>query len=177
MIYQEKKVFNLKLAAAKLDKLIIMPNETFSFWRAVRDADKKISYQDGLTVVDGELTTSSGGGLCQLSNLLFWIFLHGPLTIIERHGHQSREFPDSNPNWPVGVDATIAEGWLDLKVRNDTDAPFQIRLAFDEDNIIGALLTKQESTSHYQVVNGKPEYFSDEGAIVEEVDIFQNMIR
>lgn len=176
MVYQENKVFNLKLAARKLDKLVIGPGETFSFWQAVKDADRDVSYQKGLTVIDGELSTSSGGGLCQLSNLLFWVFLHSPLTIVERHGHGTREFPDSDPNWPAGVDATIAEGWLDLKVRNDTDIPCQIQITFDPENIICALLTKQESPCRYQVANGKPEYYSREGVVFEEVDIFQTAI-
>ncbi len=40
MVYQENKVFNLKLAAATLDHLLIRPGETFSFWRLVRYADR-----------------------------------------------------------------------------------------------------------------------------------------
>lgn len=78
MVYQENKVFNLKLAAAPLDHLLIRPGETFSFWRLVRHADRDTPYQDGLAEVDGKLTIQKGGGLCQLSNLLCWMFLHTP---------------------------------------------------------------------------------------------------
>lgn len=78
MVYQENKVFNLKLAAATLDRLLIRPGETFSFWRLVRYADRKTPYRDGLAEVNGKLTVQPGGGLCQLSNLLFWMFLHTP---------------------------------------------------------------------------------------------------
>ena len=55
MVYQENKVFNLKLAAATLDHLLIRPGETFSFWRLVRYADRDTPYRDGLAEVDGKL--------------------------------------------------------------------------------------------------------------------------
>ena len=88
MMYQKNKVFNLKLAAATMDKLVIRPGETFSFWQLVRYADRDTPYREGLVEIDGKLTTRPGGGLCQISNLLFWMFLHTPLTIVERRGHQ-----------------------------------------------------------------------------------------
>ena len=97
MVYQENKVFNLKLAAATLDHLLIRPGETFSFWRLVRYADRDTPYRDGLSEVDGKLTVQKGGGLCQLSNLLCWMFLHTPLTLTERHGHQVKDFPEPPP--------------------------------------------------------------------------------
>lgn len=126
MAYQENKVFNLKLAAKTLNGLLIRPGETFSFWRVVRYADKDIRYKDGLTVNNGKLTTAYGGGMCQMSNLLFWVFLHTPLTVIERSGHEVKEFPEPNSDEIKGVDATISEGWIDLKARNDTDCTYQI---------------------------------------------------
>lgn len=176
MVYQEKKVFNLKLAAAALDKLVIKPKETFSFWRAIKNADAETSYEDGLTVIDGKLTTSQGGGLCQLSNLLFFLFLHSPLTIVERHGHGTKEFPDPVSDGTVGMDATISEGWKDLKVRNDTNTSFQISITFDLECIYGALLTDNDYPMTYEVTNGKPTYYRKDGDVYEEVDIFQNVI-
>ena len=62
MMYQENKVFNLKLAAATINHLTIKQGETFSFWKTVRYADKDIAYKDGLILVDGKLKTSYGGG-------------------------------------------------------------------------------------------------------------------
>ncbi|MCH5255351.1 MAG: VanW family protein, partial [Lachnospiraceae bacterium] len=87
MKYQVNKVHNLKLAAKTLDGILILPGETFSFWQLVRWADRQEPYKDGLVSVNGKITGSYGGGLCQLSNLLFWLFLHTPMTILERHGH------------------------------------------------------------------------------------------
>lgn len=171
MRYQENKVHNLKLAAAMLDGMLIQPGETFSFCRAIRRADHRVPYKDGLTVVDGKLTAAPGGGLCQLSNLLFWLFLHVPLTVVERHGHGTRDFPDPDGGMPLGVDATISEGWLDLKVKNETADTFQLRLSFDPEHLTGRLLSSAEPEAVYRVVNGAVTYWRRDGAVYEEAEV------
>lgn len=176
LVYQENKIFNLKLAAAPLDRLVIRPGETFSFWRLVRHADKHTPYRDGLAVVNGKLIPQKGGGLCQLSNLLFWMFLHTPLTIVERHGHGVKDFPEPPSDAPLGVDATVSEGWLDLRVRNDTDIPFQITIDFDDDTIIGCVYADRDLGHDYRVTNGEPLYCREKTGIFENVDVFQQVI-
>lgn len=175
MVYQENKVHNLKLAAKKLNGLIIEPGETFSFWNRVRDADKKIPYKDALTERNGTLTTEYGGGLCQISNLLCWICLHSPLSIIERHGHYKKDFPEPPSDAPMGVDATVSEGWLDFRVRNDTDVPIQILITFDETHIIGQVFSGRDMGKTWQVVNQNLNYYREPNGIFEEVDIVQRI--
>ena len=176
MVYQENKVFNLKLAAAPLDGLVIAPGETFSFWLAVRHADRHTPYKEGLAMVNGELVPQKGGGLCQLSNLLFWLFLNSPLTLVERHGHAVKDFPEPPSDAPAGVDATVSEGWLDLRVRNDTDAAFQIAVAFDEERICGRLLTVRDNGKRCRAIAREPRYFREEGGIFEETDILRQTL-
>lgn len=176
MTYQENKVHNLKLAAAKLDGLLIRPGETFSFCLATRSADRKTPYKDGLVVVDGRLTTAYGGGLCQITNLLFWVFLHSPLTIVERHGHLVKDFPEPESDAPIGVDATVAEGWKDLKVKNETEQTFQISITFDETCIIGGLYVEKEPEFFWKVENGDVVYEKREGKTFEEADVIQKRI-
>jgi vancomycin resistance protein VanW len=171
MAYQKNKVFNLKLAAKTLNGLLIRPGETFSLWRLVRHADKHIPYKDGLTVTNGKLTTAPGGGLCQMSNLLFWMFLHTPLTVTERSGHEVKEFPEPNSDEIKGVDATISEGWIDLKARNDTDCTYQISVAFDDENIIGTVFVDKRPQVLYRVANGGIEYSRESGGIYESVKV------
>lgn len=174
LVYQKNKVFNLKLAANTINQLLIRPGETFSFWSRVRYADKETPYKEGLTVADGKLQALPGGGLCQMSNLLFWLFLHTPLTIIERHGHKRKDFPEPPSDAPMGVDATVSEGWLDLKVRNDTNSCFQIVITFAEDTIRGSILADEPLTEQLQVTNRKPIYYRENNRIFEEVDVIQH---
>ena len=174
--YQENKVFNLKLAAKPLNMLIIRPGETFSFWKLVKDADKDTPYKDGLVVLNGELQTMQGGGLCQMSNLLFWCFLHTPMKIIERHGHRKKDFPEPPSDAPLGVDATVSEGWLDLKVKNDTNETYQIVISFEDGMIVGQIRTASKPQIQYSIQNGQLQYYRENGKIYEQVDVIQNAI-
>lgn len=176
MVYQENKVYNLKLAAKTLDGLLIKPGETFSLWLAMRNADKQTPYKDGLTVTDGKLHTTYGGGLCQMSNLLFWVLLHSPLTIVERHTHEVKDFPTMRDAEPEGVDATISEGWLDLKVRNETGITFQIGLSFDDVNITGSLFTDNPLPFVYEIEGKDLSYFRKNGTVYQKISIFRREI-
>jgi vancomycin resistance protein VanW len=176
MTYQENKVYNLKLVAAVLNGVVIRPGETFSFWRLARRADRRTPYRDGLVVIGGKLTTAPGGGLCQMSNSLFWMFLNSPLTIIERHGHAVKDFPEPPSDAPIGVDATISEGWLDLKVKNDTNAVYQIGISFDEAFIITSVFTERDDGLLYRAVSGTPRYLRENGKVFEEVDVLRRTI-
>lgn len=175
MKYQENKVFNLKLTAKKLDGMVIRPGETFSFWKAVRHADKEIPYKEGLTVINGKLMTTSGGGLCQMSNLLFGLFLHSPLQIVERRGHGKKEFPDPGTSL-AGTDATVSEGWIDLKVENRQQQTYQIKLDFDEERIYGFLRTERRPDKEYEILNKNVAYVRKGGKVYQQADVYRKKI-
>lgn len=158
MQYQINKVHNLKLAARTINRVVIGPGETFSFWQLVRWADRKEKYKDGLNLVDGKIVASYGGGLCMLSDTLFWMFLHTPLTTVERHGHAVKSFPGVSEDFPSGTDATVSEGWLDLKVHNKTDHTFQIEVSFDDQYMHGRILSKNVVGFEYSVFNSSVFY-------------------
>ncbi len=158
MKYQRNKVHNLKLAARTVNRVVIEPGETFSFWQLVRWADRQEKYKDGLNLVDGKIVASYGGGLCMLSDMLFWMFLHTPLTIAERHGHAVKAFPGADEDLPCGTDATVSEGWLDLKVRNETDNIFQIEVSFDDKYMYGRILSRNVVELEYSVFNKSVSY-------------------
>ena len=89
---QQNKIANLRIAARAIDGVTIRPGESFSFWRLVGRASRRKGYLPGMTIVDGRLVASTGGGLCQLSNALYWVALHLGCTISERN-RQVRECP------------------------------------------------------------------------------------
>ena len=168
MKYQFNKVHNLKLAAKKINGLLIRPGEVFSFCFVTRKADRSEPYRDGLSLVNGEITGEYGGGLCQFSNMLYWMFLHTPLTIVERHGHEVEAIPPTEADYLAGVDATVAEGWLDLKVKNDTTHTYQLAIDFDSDTMYGKVLSDGEKCFEYQVYNQSLRYVKEGSKIVEK---------
>ena len=149
LAYQENKAYNCKLAAKVLDKLIIAPGETFSFWNAVRGADQETAYKNGYVLSDGRLQLLPGGGLCQMSSFLYWLFLHTPLTIAEQHNH-GIDLHLGAPGIPKEADTAVAEGWLDLKVRNDTAHTFQITVSVGGGMMTGAILADTSLRPVYQ---------------------------
>lgn len=173
--YQYNKVYNLKLAAQVLNRLIIRPNETFSFWNIVRKADRDIPFKNGLNLVDGKIKSSYGGGLCQLSNQLYCVFLHSPLTIIERAAHEVESFPHKD-NELYGVDATVSEGWLDLKVCNNTADTFQLVIFFDEEYIYINLLADKEQKEKYKIYNENNHIYSENNKMYREVTVWRSQI-
>ncbi len=139
MYLQENKRANLRLAIQHLDGVVLQPGETFSLWRLVGRPTKRKGYLDGLVLNQGQIETGIGGGLCQLGNLLFWVFAHSPLTITERYRHGYDVFPDVNRKVPFGAGATLSYNYIDFQVTNETTQAFRIALWLDETHLNGRL--------------------------------------
>lgn len=156
--YQHNKVENLKLATKTIDGLIISPLQAFSFWHRVKQHSKYGEFKEGLNVIRGQMQTVKGGGLCQLSNMLYELFLHSECSILERRGHDSISIPIIDHNQVLGIDTTVNEGWLDFKVKNNSNVTYQIKTAFDQDKIILSLYCDVKPYYTYQLYNQVCEY-------------------
>lgn len=152
MWMQENKITNLKLASKKINGLIIRPGETFSYWRQIGSVTEKKGYLPGMVLHDGQVKSGVGGGLCQLSNLIFWLALHSPLTITERWRHGYDVFPDVKRNQPFGSGATCTYPNIDLEIKNNTQNSFQLKLEIDEEFLRGTFLSDHKPELSYQIV-------------------------
>ncbi|MBD2081523.1 VanW family protein [Leptolyngbya sp. FACHB-17] len=148
---QENKITNLQLAHRTIDGIVIQPGETFSLWNCVGEATAQKGYVEGMQLSRGEVKTGIGGGLCQLANLLYWMALHTPLTVIERHHHSFDPFPDENRTLPFGSGAGIFYNYIDLRFYNPTDQPFQIRVWLTGNHLKGAVYTDPNWPYTYHV--------------------------
>ncbi len=137
MQLQYNKKTNLALAIQHLDKIIIKPQQRFSFWYLVGNPTQKKGYLPGFSLNQGQLIETVGGGLCQLSNLIFWMSLHTPLTIMERYRHTYDVFPDANRTLPFGSGATVAYNYIDLQLLNNTAHTFQLKLWIENETLYG----------------------------------------
>lgn len=151
MYLQHNKVTNLKLATAKIDGVIIKPGETFSLWLLVGRPTKMKGYKEGMTLSNGQVETGTGGGLCQLGNLMFWMALHSPLTITERWRHSYDVFPDVNRKVPFGSGATLSYNYIDLQLTNNTKQTFQWNVKVGETHLIGELTSDKPLELEYKV--------------------------
>jgi vancomycin resistance protein VanW len=132
---QETKIVNLRLAAPSLDGLLIRPGETLSFWNRVGAPATRRGYVEGLVLAGGRVGTGTGGGLCQLSNLLYWMALHAPLEITEHHHHSFDPFPDDRRVLPFGSGAGVFYNYVDLRLHNPTSLPFQLVVRVTDEHL------------------------------------------
>ncbi len=151
MYLQENKRTNLAIAIQHLNGIEIKPNEVFSIWRLVGRPSKQKGYLEGLVLKSGKVEKDIGGGLCQLGNLLFWIFAHSPLTIKERYRHGFDVFPDVKRKVPFGAGATLAYNHIDLQVKNETKQAFVIKLWLNDTHLVGELFSKNKLQETYRI--------------------------
>jgi vancomycin resistance protein VanW len=148
---QEQKIINIKNAIQHLDGVIIKPNEIFSLWEQIGNPNKKRGFVNGMLLSGGKIVEGTGGGLCQLSNFLCWIFLHTQSQIIERNHHSFDSFPDSGRVIPFGSGATIFYNLLDLKIKNTFHQPIQIKLWLTEKHLKGQILSLQPRQKKFHI--------------------------
>ena len=175
IIYQENKLYNLLLATQVLDGLLIKPGETFSLWKNLGTKRLINTYREGISLINGRLAITPAGGMTVMSTLLFRLFLHSPLTLIERHGQTLR---DTRPNPSdglelIGTEAMVVPGRWDLKVRNDSRETFQIRLDVDAENLWGYLFVDKNLGGGYALRNGECRYYRRMDSIIEQVSLYQ----
>ena len=100
----------------------------------------------------GRIGSVVGGWLCQLSNLIFWMTLHTPLTVVERYRHSHDVFPDSNRTQPFGSGATCAYPHRDLMIRNDTDQSYQLCVRVGETHLEGEWRAEAPQKFQYEIL-------------------------
>lgn len=159
MHLQHNKVTNLRLAAACVDGLVIRPGETFSFNHAVGNCTRRRGFVEGMRLSNGEARPGVGGGICQLANLIHWMVLHSGLTVTERSEHSFDPFPDNGRVLPWGSGCSIVYNYVDLCVRNDTEATFQLRVQVGERYLEGELRCDRELPHSYRVYAAHEQFY------------------
>ncbi len=148
---QDNKVVNLHIALERLNGIIIRPGEVFSFWRLIGKPSKRKGYKRGMVLWEGKVIPGTGGGLCQLSNLVYWMTIHSPLDIVERYRHNYDVFPDADRTQPFGTGATVAYNYIDLQIKNNTSQTFQLRLSMNQSELMGEWWSEQAPLHTYEV--------------------------
>jgi vancomycin resistance protein VanW len=137
----ESKMFNFLLAAKKVNEVVIYPNEIFSFWKTI--GNPNYQFQKGRTIQNGEIVEDVGGGLCQVSGIIYYVSLVGGLEILERYNHSTDIYNDQTRFCPLGTDATIVYGYKDLRIRNKFSFPIKFNIEIADQLISIKLLSPE----------------------------------
>jgi vancomycin resistance protein VanW len=141
--YAENKWHNLSIAIRCIEPVVIQPGEIFSFSHLVGNPMEVRGYQVGRTLINGELRPVAGGGLCQLSGLIYLLALHTDCKILERHPHSQDIYTDATRFTPLGADAAVVFGYKDLRIKNYTETPIRFQFDLYKTQITGMIMAMQ----------------------------------
>jgi len=126
----KNRIENIRLSANAISNKLILPGEEFSYNKATGPRTAESGYREANVIIGGELTPDIGGGVCQTSTTLYNALLLADLTILERHNHS---IPVGYV--PIGQDAAVAYGYLDLKFKNPFDFPIFLHTKLTGDRL------------------------------------------
>jgi len=125
-----KRSENIRLGAAMVDGTIIAPGDVFSFNETVGPRTPERGFLEADIILNSELVPGIGGGICQVSTTLYNAALLSDLEIVSRVNHS---LPISYV--PLGRDATVSYGAIDLKIRNNTGHHVLLKARVDKDTV------------------------------------------
>jgi vancomycin resistance protein YoaR len=109
------RIHNVQLVAHLVDGKLIAPGATFSFNGATGERTAEKGFLQAPVIINGELQTGLGGGICQVSTTVFNAAYEAGLPITARTNHALYI-----SHYPLGRDATVNYPDIDLKFVNDT---------------------------------------------------------
>ena len=112
---------NVENAANKIDDLLLMPGEEFSYENAIGPVIASNGYKYAPVISNGKLVDGIGGGVCQVSSTLYNTQLNAGILPTERRNHSK-----AVGYVPRGLDATLASGSIDYKFKNTYEYPLVI---------------------------------------------------
>ena len=109
------RIHNVQLVSHLVDGHTIAPGAVFSFNQATGARTAAKGFKEAPVIINGELQTGLGGGVCQVSTTVFNAAYEAGLPIVARTNHALYI-----SHYPQGRDATVNYPDVDLKFVNDT---------------------------------------------------------
>lgn len=144
----ENKCHNIRLAAAKISLVTVLPGQVFSFWKILGYPTLSNGFKNGRNLINGKISEAPGGGLCQVSGILHHLALKTGLEVIERHHHSVDIYQEHERFAPLGSDATVVYGYKDLRLRNAYPFAIRFELSLERANLHCRLLSEQSLDTH-----------------------------
>nr|WP_080791703.1 VanW family protein [Corynebacterium pacaense] len=121
---------NIGLTARMVDGAVVAPGDTFSLNGYTGPRGSAQGFVDSGIILNGHADTAVGGGISQFATTLYNAYYFAGLEDI---AHTPHSYYISR--YPAGREATVYEGAIDLKFRNDTPYPVMIRANADSSNV------------------------------------------
>ena len=126
---------NLRLATSRIHGKVLKPGEVFSYNTLVGHRNQKEGFRMAPVILDGKLVPDWGGGVCQVSSTLYNAALLADLEIVDRSNHGR-----AIGYVPLGFDATVVDGQIDFKFKNNLKRSILIYSTVTEDELVFSVL-------------------------------------
>ena len=155
---------NVELAASKVNKTLLMPNDEFSYAEKVSPVDAAHGYVDATIFLNGKAVPGIGGGICQVSSTLYNTQLEAGIIATERRNHSL------SVNYvPLGQDATMADNAIDLKFINTLDYPIYINVMAEYGTLTVEFWSNSEALKG---ITYKPKTIVSEGGLRADTTLY-----
>jgi vancomycin resistance protein YoaR len=165
--------FNLKLAASKINGVVLKPGQEWSFNEWVGERSQATGYKVAHVITAGEMVDGLAGGTCQISTTLFGASFFAGLEFPSVTNH-------SRPSTytPLGFDATVAWPHTDFKLKNPYDFPVAIMFRVANGQAYVEVLGKERPYTKVQYVRELLEEspYGVEERLDEEMPLDQTML-
>lgn len=131
---------NIKLAASKIDGLVLLPGEKFSFNGTVGKRTPQAGFKLAGVYKNGQHDTGIGGGICQVSTTLYNSALLANLKVRSRSNHSLPV-----PYVPLGRDATVDYGNIDLSFENTYNTPIALATKYSPGRLTFWILGQKQT--------------------------------
>jgi vancomycin resistance protein YoaR len=116
------RLHNVQLVADLIDGALVAPGKRFSFNQTTGERNAAKGFEEAPVIINGELESGIGGGVCQVSTTVFNAAFEAGLSIDKRTNHALYI-----SHYPLGRDATVNYPDIDLVFTNDTDKWLLVR--------------------------------------------------
>jgi vancomycin resistance protein YoaR len=135
---------NIRRAAQVINGSIVEPGETFSLNAATSPRTAANGYVEAGIISEGVASRGVGGGVSQVATTLYNAAYFAGMTDV---AHTPHSFYISR--YPPGREATVFEGAIDMRFRNDSPTGVLIQTAWTP----GSLTVRLYGTKHYDVTS------------------------
>lgn len=143
------RAHNIELACKKINNYLLKPGEEFSMDLALGPRTTEYGFMQAPIIMKNQVVSGTGGGVCQVASTLYNAVLLSRLQVTSRVHHSM------TLNYvPPGQDATISQGYIDLKFKNNRDYTICIVSEISAGNLSIKIISKKNE--HEAIVKLRP---------------------
>jgi vancomycin resistance protein YoaR len=155
--YAEYRNTNIGRAAELINGTVLKPGEVFSLNDIVGERTAENGFVPGFIISDGIFKEDYGGGVSQMATTTFNAMFFAGLKDVEHKPHSF--YID---RYPVGREATVAWGAVDLRFKNDTPYGVLIdaHVTPSTPSTQGIVTVRMFSTKHWDITTDASERYA-----------------